>query len=257
MNTIKWMLLAAIIFLCTDLNGQLINIESKRMHTDSIRFALVGGIDFSYTNNDGHEIYNLSNNITSQFKTKDLKKIFLLAANYNVIKSNEEEFTNIWMIHFRANYQISELFRAETFLQTQHDEVLDISRRDLWGIGIRMKLISKDHTSIYWGNALMYEKEESEKFDDVQYNNRHSTYFSLTSKSRDNKMEITNTFYYQPQYNDFSDYRILNELKLSYSILKGLNSHVRYVHYVDSITPDPVHGSQESSNIQFGLGFEF
>src|SRR5210317_1452022 len=113
---------STILFFCIgffqSLNAQLINIESKRMHTDSIRFALQNDFDFSLTNNDGQFIYSISDDLTSQWKTKDLKKIFLLSGNYNLIRTADQDFANIWLAHLRFNYQISNLFRFEMFVQT-------------------------------------------------------------------------------------------------------------------------------------------
>ena len=46
--------------------SQLVNIESKRMQTDSIRFVLKNDFSFSYNNSDGDYIYQIGNNLSAQ-----------------------------------------------------------------------------------------------------------------------------------------------------------------------------------------------
>lgn len=60
---------------CTTLQAQLVNIEGKRMQTDSVRFVLKNDFSFSYYNNNGTLTYQISNDLTAQVKSKDLKKI--------------------------------------------------------------------------------------------------------------------------------------------------------------------------------------
>ena len=47
------LIVLAFILFVTGLQAQLINIESKRMRTDSIRFAMQNHFEFNLTNNDG------------------------------------------------------------------------------------------------------------------------------------------------------------------------------------------------------------
>lgn len=236
------------------LRAQLINIESKRMHTDSTRFALQNSFDFSLTNNDGQFIYSISDDLTSQWKTKDLKKIFLLSGNYNLIRTANQDFANIWLAHFRFNYQISKLFRFELFVQTQHDEVLYISERQLAGAGIRLKLISGKVLNLYLGNSYMYEYEKSDPYDSEEFYHRNSSYLSFSLNILKTNLTLINTCYFQPAYNRFEDFRFLEEMKLDYKITKQLSFYWRYNYYIDNITPKPAeNNSQFSYKAQFGI----
>ena len=62
--------------------AQLVNIESKRMQTDSTRFILNGNVSFNSSNNDGVYIFQALSNITTQFKSKNLKKIYIYKTYY-------------------------------------------------------------------------------------------------------------------------------------------------------------------------------
>ena len=241
------------LFFSVSVYGQLINIESRRMHTDSVRFALRNSFDFSYTNNNANPIFSVNNNLTTQAKTKDLKKIFLLSGNYQLIRAKETDFANIWLLHFRFNYKYSSFLRFESFLQTQYDAVLDVSGRHLWGAGIRLKLVSAKALNLYLGNSYMFELENSEKYNVNNQFHRHSAYLSFTANIPKTEIWIVNTFYFQPLYNRLEDFRMLEEFKLDYKINEKISMYSRFNYYIDNITPAPDQKKQFSSAAQFGF----
>ena len=66
-----------------------------KMHTASVRFALKNDFILSLTNNNGNPILSVTNSLTTQAKTKDLRKILLLSGNYKLILATDEDFANI------------------------------------------------------------------------------------------------------------------------------------------------------------------
>lgn len=233
-------------------HAQLVNIESQRMQTDSIRFVLRGDFSFSYDNYDGDYIYQIGSSLATQAKSKDLKKIFLLLGNYNLIRSEDQDFQNTWFLHLRYNQKLSNLFRLEAFVQSQHNQLLNINARNLIGVGLRFKLVSKENVRLYLGNAYMYEEEKSDDFDVKNYNHRNSSYLSLSANIPNSNVEITNTIYYQPLYSDFTDYRILEQFKLNVPLSKVLSMYTLLDYYHDNLTPSG--NAQFSTNISVGLG---
>ena len=231
--------------------AQLVNIESKRMQTDSIRFVLRGDFSFSYNNNDGDYIFRIGSGLTTQLKTKDLKKIFLLLGNYSLIRSENQDFQNTWLLHLRYNQKLSNLFRLEAFVQSQHNQLLNINTRNLVGLGIRLKIISKENFRMYFGEAYMYEEEKSDVFNVKDYNHRASSYLSFSANTNKSNLEITNTIYFQPLYSALSDYRILQQLQISVPLSKVLGFNTTLNYYHDSETPSG--NSQFSTNISAGL----
>lgn len=245
----------AIFFLTsTTLQAQLVNIEGKRMQTDSIRFVLKNNFSFSYYNNDGTLTYQISNVLTTQVKSKDLKKIYFLIGNYNVVNTSDKDLRNSWFLHARFNYKLTNLFRLEAYIQSQNNKLLDVNSRNLVGAGIRFKLISKENVKFYLGNSYMYEEEKSDEFNKYFYNNRNSSYFSLTAYIPKSKISILNTFYYQPLYSNFDDYRILEQFKVELTLSKHLSFFTLFNYYFDSITPKD--RKQYSSNLKLGLGLK-
>jgi hypothetical protein len=234
--------------------SQLVNIESKRMQTDSIRFVLKNDFSFSYNNNDGDYIYQIGNNLSAQVKSKDLKKIYFLIGNYNLIRSENQDFQNSWFLHFRFNQKISNLFRFEAFIQSLDNELLVVNSRQIIGAGLRFKFISTENARLYLGNAYMYEYEKSDAFKNKDYHHRNSSYLSLTASIPKSNINILNTIYYQPLYSDFSDFRISEQFKIEVPLSKALRFNTLFSYYYDSITPSGK--KQFWSNISVGLGVE-
>ena len=246
-------LLVAFLF-ATFSHAQLVNIESKRMQTDSIRFVLRGDFSFSYDNYDGDYIYRIGSSLSTQVKSKDLNKIYFLLGNYNLIRSEAQDFQNTWFLHLRYNQKLSNLFRFEAFVQSQNNQLLAINSRNLVGAGLRFKLVSKENVRLYLGNAYMYEEEKSDAFDTKEYNHRNSTYLSISATIAESNVNITNTVYFQPLYKDFSDFRILEQLKIDVPLSKVLSLFTLLDYYHDNLTPSG--SSQFSTNISIGLGIK-
>ena len=234
-------------------SSQLVNIESKRMQRDSIRFALKSDVLFDYTDNNGNYILQIGSNVTTQLKSKDLKKIYFFIGNYNLIRSKAEDFQNSWFLHFRYNQKLSNLFRLEAFLQNQNNTLLTITSRNLIGAGIRLKLISKENTKAYLGNAYMYEIEKIDELDQQFYNHRNSSYFSVTHALTQAKLDFTGTVYFQPLYRYIGNHRILCQLKAEMPLTNILSVSALYNYFYSSFSPNAE--NDRSSNISLGLTF--
>ncbi|OUR94295.1 hypothetical protein A9Q87_01210 [Flavobacteriales bacterium 34_180_T64] len=245
--------------------SQLVNIESQRIQSDSIRFVFSNHLSFSYYNTNGSEVFQISDGLSTQLKSKDLKKIYLLLGNYSYVRASEQNFNNTWFLHFRFNYKITDLWRFETFVQSQYNEFLDINSRNLFGIGARLKLVSKEHVNLYFGNAYMYEYEKSMSFETHANNHRNSSYLSFNAKIPMNPDAIDkrkvrnifflNTIYYQPLYEDFSNYIISELFRVEVPMTQHLSMTTQFTYYYDSLTPSG--NKQYVSNMSFGFGLNF
>lgn len=247
----KNLLILVLLLSTSNVFGQLVNIESKRMQTDSIRFVLKNDFAFSYSDNDGRYLYQISNGLTTQVKSKDLRQIYLLLGNYSLIRAKDQDFGNSWFLHLRMNYKLTNLFRMESFIQSQGDRVLDVNSRSIAGAGVRLKLISRENIKLYVANAYMYEIERSDELDAYYRNHRSSSYISFSGYFPKAKISIVNTLYYQPLYKDFTDFRILEQFKASYPITKYLKIFALYDYYYDSYTPKE--RAQYTSKTKVGL----
>ena len=237
------------------LSAQLVNIESKRMQTDSVRFALNADFSFNHTNNDGTQVNQIDAAYTMQLKSKDLRKIYFLLGNYKLIDSEEKNLQNAWLLHGRFNYKFNQILRLEMFLQGQYNQLLVVEKRNLVGAGFRVKWMDRTRFTGYVGNSYMYEIESSDRAGTTNYNHRNSTYFTLSYAAKSQKFSVANTIYYQPLYRDLGDYRILEQFQLDIPLSSWLKVFTIYNYYFDNKTP--LNTAEYTSNLNFGVGISF
>lgn len=221
------------------------------MQTDSIRFVLTSDLLFGYTNNNGEYILQIGSNLSTQVKSKDLKKIFFFIGNLNLIRSNDQDFQNSWFLHARYNQKLSELIRLEAFVQNQNNKKLTINSRNLLGLGLRIKLLSNNLTTIYFGNSYMYEIEETKALDQKFYNHRNSSYLSLNQDFSKINLTITGTLYFQPLYRTISNHRILSQLKAELPLTKKISFAALYNYSIIAFSSDL--SDDRFSNIRLGF----
>lgn len=243
---------AALLFFSVS-NAQLVNIESKRMQKDSVRFALKSDLLFNYTDNNGAYILQIGSNLTTQLKSRDLKKILFFIGNYNLIRSKDEDFQNSYFFHLRYNHKLTDLFRLEGFVQNQNNTLLSIRNRNLVGAGLRLKLISKENAKVYFGNAYMYEIEVQKDTDEQFYNHRNSSYLSATYAFSKTRLDFTGTVYFQPLYRYIANHRILGQLKAEMPLTGHLSLSALYNYSFSSFSASSQ--SDRSSNLKLGLTF--
>tara|TARA_B100000378_G_C18027370_1_gene406332 strand:- start:641 stop:1414 length:774 start_codon:yes stop_codon:yes gene_type:complete len=234
------------------IQAQLVNIESKRMQTDSIRFALNADFSLNYANNNGTNVTQINGALTTQLKSKDLKSIYFLIGTYKLIDSENKNLQNAWFLHGRYNYKFNQLLRLEAFLQGQYNQLLVVEQRNLAGIGLRVKWMDKENFTGYAGNSYMYEIEHSDEAGTLDHNHRNSTYLTLSYFPKSQRFSVANTVYYQPLYRDLKDYRILEQFRLDIPLAKWFKVFSIFNYYFDSKTP--LGGEEYTSNLNFGLG---
>ena len=233
--------------------AQLVNIESKRMQTDSVRFALMADLNFYFSDQNGETYFSLGSNLTTQLKSKDLRHIYFVTGSANLVRAEGNDFQNSWFLHGRYNHKFTKLFRVEAFVQYQNNQLLVIDSQFLAGGGVRLKLINREQVSGYLGNSVMYEIENSQEYDQQNTNLRNSTYFTLTYAPGENKIHLVITVYFQPLYSDFSNYRILEQFLLELPVSKALSLTATFNYSLISVTPADTQDS--TSNVRFGVRY--
>ncbi|WP_290475261.1 MULTISPECIES: DUF481 domain-containing protein [unclassified Leeuwenhoekiella] len=224
------------------------------MQTDSLRFALNGDFSLNHTNNDGKQVTQLDMALTTQLKSKDLRKLYFLIGNYRLIDSGAENLQNAWFLHGRFNYKFRKLqwLRFESFIQGQYNQLLVVEQRNLIGAGLRVKWMDRKRFTGYAGNSYMYEVEYSDRAGTTDYNHRNSTYLTVSYAPKSGKFSVANTVYYQPLYKDLSDYRILEQFRLDVPLAEWFKVFTAYNYYLDRETP--LNTREYTSNLNIGIG---
>lgn len=202
--------------------AQLVNIESSRIQSDSIRKAGNANVSFSYQKNNGKPLTQLKTSAVFQLKTKNLKDIFLILGSYDFSKTRNQQLSNAAFGHLRYNRFINNTIKYELYTQIQANQLLNLRSRYIAGTGLRFKFVKEKIFTLYVGISSFYEYEESIETTRVFRNDfRMSDYLVLSFKFPKNLGELTSTTYYQPLYDRFSDYRLSNQTMLSINFTKN------------------------------------
>jgi hypothetical protein len=203
-----------ILFLVTFIfsRAQIVNIESKRLQSDTTGWMGSAGASFALIKNV-QEVLSMNANTHLQYKTN--RNLYLLLANYNLLRGNGKRLTNNMFYHLRYNYKLNDIVRWEVFTQWQQDVVTDIGLRILAGTGPRFKLHDSPKFRLYAGTAAMFEYEK-EKTDTPVFHHdlRSSSYVSFTYAPND-LLEVVSTTFYQPLFKQIKDFRLFNQLSLN------------------------------------------
>jgi len=238
--TKRMQLLFISIFIVQFINAQVVNIEKKRKG-NSNGFSGKIALAFLATDN-GKQILQLVNNIDIQYKKG--ASTFILLNNISFMTADEEELVNSGFQHLRYNYTIkdSSFLTFETFIQHQYNPVKLLAKRFLVGVGPRFRIINSKKVSFYLGSLPMYEYEQlSDSLETKTERLRLDSYISLNFHISDN-ISLSNITYYQPDFENFEDYRISSESSIHFKITDALKFKVSYQTTFDSDPPEDVAG---------------
>jgi putative salt-induced outer membrane protein len=149
--------------------------------------------------------------------------LYLIAA-YSYGESNGDKDTNDGIFHLRYVHHIADTaYDYELFLQSEFNEFQDIKERNLVGANIRRKLdLSFDR--FYVGLGLFYSYMEPDTItpiNPIYKRTKMNSYISFLKKINEN-FSITYLGFYQPNVEDFSDFRISQILQLNTSLTDDL-----------------------------------
>lgn len=225
--------------------SQIVNIENQRMQSDTIGWMGSFGATFSLEKTK-QQVININTTAHVQYKTE--RDLYLILANYTLLKGSGETFSNNAFLHLRYNRKINKWLRWEIFTQVQQNNVAGIQIRYLTGTGPRFKLYGAPKFALYAGVAAMYEYEKEQTKPPVYHNDiRSSNYVSLTYKPTNN-FELISTTFYQPLFNYIHDYRIMNEIAFKLKVIKHISFTTNWTYLYDQFP------AGETPRINYTLG---
>ena len=127
------------------------------------------------------------------------------------------------------------------------------------GAGIRFLIFESGKSDIAIGTSYMYEHEKYDLNNDAVHPNninvsRWSNYLSFYVDFGV-RVVLTGVVYYQPQFTDFSDLRILAETNFALPITNALSLNMKFKMRHDSMPPDGRKKTDTNSN--FGIAVRF
>ena len=233
------------------LTAQIINIESKRIATDTIGFSGKIGMSLSAAKfTQTFVAVELASHV--QWKTK--KNLYLLIGDLDIVNAGGESFNNSGFGHFRFNRRLTPKIKLEFFSQVQYNSVTKITARYINGAGLRFKLSPYDNAKVYWGFTAMYEYEELSDPVIINKDIRLSSYitFNLVPVKT---ITLNNTTYMQPLLEDFNDFRLSNSTRLNFVITQNLSFTTDFNFLYDSRPPEDI--PSINYQVKNGLNYRF
>ncbi|MCB1056941.1 MAG: DUF481 domain-containing protein [Acidobacteria bacterium] len=157
--------------------------------------------------------------------TRDL--VFLVTS-YDFSEENDTKSDNNGFSHLRWVHQRRPGFGFETFVQHQFNEFTRLATRYLVGGGLRVGLLRSPRREVYVGTGYMFEFErldplvEGDVRDETR-SHRWTNYLSLKLESADGRLRLVNTTYAQPRFDDFADFRLLDEAELGVDLRNNIS----------------------------------
>ncbi len=235
-------------------NSQVVNIESKRLYSDSSGISGNIGGNFSAVQT-ANLLYSLGAQSRIQHKSKSNKHNSFILGEFKYTRSSEEIFANSGLLHLRYAYRIKQSpWKWETYYQIQYNELLNQRLRTILGSGIRWKFLDNKGFRFFTGTSFFAEYEEiqpNNQFNrDIRWSNYLSWFIEPTST-----LSFTAATYYQPLPYDFSDFRFMGQYALIIKLVKNLSLRTEYTIFHDSKPPEGVRKTIFSSSL--GLSYSF
>lgn len=251
LKLISRILIVVLCFISVVVRSQVINIENKRFLNDTNGW--VGNVDFTFNIiQNTQQVISFSNAVRVQYQKN--RSRFILLNDLNFIKAGNTDFVNAGYQHFRYNYKANKWLTMEVFTQTQYNPVLKLDFRCLIGAGPRVKVLKKENARIYVAALYMYEYDDIVNDAVNLYEHRISSYIT-GSFTLFKHVDLTSTTFYQPNMENFSDYRIANDTGLEIHINKHLNFkstfNLLYDTYQPLGIPDLVYSFRNGLSIKF------
>ncbi len=229
----------------------IVNVENSRIQSDTTGWKGNIGSSFSFAKNV-QQVLNINAAMHLQYKTQ--KDLYLLLANYNLLKANKQEFSNNMFYHFRYNRKLGKVVRWEAFTQWQQNNITNIDVRALFGTGPRFKVIESKSFRFYAGTLVMYEHERDKNPVVTYIDMRGDIYVSFTYEPNP-VFDITATTFYQPLFRAPKDFRILNQITFSIKATKHLSLSTNWDYSYDAF---PAIGTPEINYvISNGINYTF
>ena len=210
-------------------SGTSAQVNAERLRStftdEGVYLNLDGSVDWMRGNVD---YLNLSSSINLGYNYGIHTPLISFTASY--ADWNDDPYLSLAFAHARWTAEWHERVASELFTQAQYNAFLFLRVRALGGAGARFTLADGEHFQMYAATGYMIEREifqrsqipDGEPHPIATTNHRWTNYVAITIRA-DELLSFTNVIYVQPRFDDFSDYRVLEEAALTLSHSSGLN----------------------------------
>ena len=184
-------------------------------------------------------------------------RVDYILTNFLYAKEEDQKVEDKSFVHARHLEALSDGLVGEIYLQSEQNEFLNLTRRELAGAGVRVRLFNGKSIRLYLGTGA-YASEEIYETDTgselYEYMNRANIYLSYTQKI-DQTFDATMTAYYQPAFEDSTDYYLMANGSVRLFITQKFHAKLSAGIKEDS---EPFEGNKKSDAYYIlGFGYAF
>lgn len=203
------------------------NIEDERpgFPDESWHGVIELGID-GKTGNQEEESYSAATRLT--YRKENNIVLGILQREYG--KTNGIKDTNDSFVHGRWTHMLNDKWASEGFAQWEENEFDNLKSRALLGGGMRYVVAEQeDIFSLSLGIGGFREREilDLGTYEDKTWLWRVNS-FAVYKHRLNEQIVLSATAYYQPNTQDFDDYRVLMETALSVKLTDALDLKIQY-----------------------------
>jgi hypothetical protein len=232
---------ALLVLASSEARAQIVNVQP--LVAESPREGASGALEASSDWRSGNtNLFLVSGSLIGRYRTGRHLVFGLLKGEYGA--QTGVAFVSKDTEHLRYRVVASGPIELETYVQHERDEFRRVALRGLAGFGPRLHVSHYERMDAAIGVAYMFEYQrlaEDGKPDagEQQYNHRLSSYLSFMVSTSD-RVHVGETFYVQPRFDAWSDYRILSDTEFVLSATKLLAFKVSSAIAFDSRPPASV-----------------
>lgn len=230
---------------------QVINVESRKYDQQDSSFH--GDLEFSlnFIKNQ-NQLIAFGNKLFLQ-KNQNINT-YLFLHEFNFIQANQQNLDYNSYQHFRYKRNINPWLNGEAFVQTQFNQQLGIKFRGLLAGGPRIRLMDRDSMKAFIAPLWMYEYEETTLEDEKNAKNRLNLYASF-SYFKQKTFSLDMVLYYQPDFINLKDFRLLSEVRADMLLTKKLSYRVSLSQNYNTNAPPNIPAN--SINMRNSLVYRF
>lgn len=217
-----------------------VNIESVRSQLDTASFGGRVRLSFSaYAGNTEGVVMGTSGILGGRIGSN----LGFATASADYARLGGSTSVKKSFAHLRHNYEFTDYFWWEEFVQSETDRFRRIQIRALAGTGPRFALF-RSHTwlDLYVGLSYMLEYTNNDASAitlEPSLVHRFNQYLALTMHP-DERIVLGTIVYYQPRFDEWSDAHVLNVSSAEFKVTKVLTSRIDATTRYESVVPTGV-----------------
>ena len=212
----------------------LAQVNAESLRPNPLRASWSGGVEGSFALSRGNiELLDIGGGGRVQYQTLHplpasqegvsaplpyiAQRVFL-TGSARFAERAQNAFINQAFVHVRWTGMWHERVGTDVFAQYQFNEFLRLRARAVAGTGVRVEIVHAPGFMMWGGSGYMFEynlisvlpgaADPPETFE-----HRWTNYLTMRLALLANRLLLQNTLYYQPRFDDFTDFRVLEEFE--------------------------------------------